>query len=215
MERATLSYTFLDEASNSGPAVRASTPYLVSTIALLVVGVVAWAVVFTTDSAETEVLACTSASTPKPDGLGEVISHDELAKVEPISPKDIEVRVFNANGQAGQAGEAAATLTELGFQPAPGDSIGNDPIFTEQDLDCRGQIRFGSEGRAAAATLALTTACVEFRQDDRDDATVDLALGSQFDNTPPSKAARDILRQLSRGAEVDQVALDTVRNQPC
>ena len=210
-----MSYTFLDEASNSGPATRAGTPYFVLTIALLVVGIVAWAVVFTTDSADSEVLACSSVTTPNPEGLGQEISHAELQKVELISPKKVQVRVFNANGEAGQAGETAASLTDLGFQPAPGESIGNDPIFTGQDLNCRGQIRFGTQGRAAAATLALTTACVEFIQDDRKDATVDLSFGTLYDNTPPSKAARDILRQLSRGAEVDKTALDTLHSQPC
>jgi hypothetical protein len=127
---------------------------------------------------------------------GEVLIPSALDEVDPLPPDAVKVKVLNANGQRGQAGVVAGVLTvDLGFAKAA--EPANDPVYPDFDMDCRGQIRFGPNGVAGGRTLSLVLPCAELLRDNREDDTVDLALGKQFDALHPSADAKEVLRQLT------------------
>jgi hypothetical protein len=100
-----------------------------------------------------------------------------MTDVTPAKLADAKIRVLNASGQGGQAGEVAGELRDLGFaEPA----AANDTVYANTRLECQGQIRFGPSGRAAAAAVWLVAPCTELFQDQRGDDTVDLAIGTEF-----------------------------------
>ncbi|MFC7658269.1 hypothetical protein ACFQV8_20295 [Pseudonocardia benzenivorans] len=107
-------------------------------------------------------------------------------------------------------------------------------LYPDGDLDCRGQIRFGEAGAAAAATLAIVVPCTELVRDARGDDSVDLAVGTAFSDVKPSSTARDVLDQLANpsvgdgsgnadesgagtppGPAVDPALLQKARDTPC
>lgn len=128
---------------------------------------------------------------------GEPLGSDALDGVAPVPPASVQVRVLNAGGQRGQANLVAAQLGDLGFgEAAPPD---NDPFYPEENLECFGQLRFGTSGEAAASTLALVLPCAELVRDGRPEATVDVAVGTAFGDLNPAKPTQDVLDQLSKG----------------
>src|SRR5690242_14051436 len=115
-----------------------------------------------------------AAPAPK---LGEQMTRSDMTDVMPAKLADAKIRVLNASGQGGQAGEMAGELRDLGFaEPA----AANDTLYVTARLQCQGQIRFGPAGRAAAAAVWLVAPCTELYQDQRNDDTVDLAIGTEF-----------------------------------
>ncbi len=109
--------------------------------------------------------------------LGEQVTRADMTDVSPAKLADTQIRVLNASGQGGQAAEVAGELRDLGFaEPA----ATNDTVYANARLECQGQIRFGPSGRAAAAAVWLVAPCTELFQDQRSDATVDLAIGTEF-----------------------------------
>ena len=68
-------------------------------------------------------------------------------------------------------------------------------------MNCRGQIRFGAPGASAARTLSLLEPCLELVRDDRQDATLDIAIGKKFDEVKPNSDAHKVLDQLKEWAE--------------
>jgi hypothetical protein len=120
--------------------------------------------------------APTEPGAPVPD-LGEQVSRSTMIDVTPAKLADTKIRVLNASGQGGQAGEVAGELRDLGFADP---EAANDPIYAAARLQCQGQIRFGPSGRAAAASIWLVAPCTELFQDGRTDDTVDLAIGTDF-----------------------------------
>ncbi|HCT75659.1 MAG TPA: hypothetical protein DGT23_03490 [Micromonosporaceae bacterium] len=113
------------------------------------------------------------------------------------------VRVVNASPQRGEAATVTEALRQLGFsQVAP---AANDPLYPAVTdpalaLTCRAQIRFGQQGMPAARTLSLVEPCAELVKDDRQDATVDFAIGMRFDNLQPKPEARRVLERLAEWA---------------
>jgi hypothetical protein len=127
--------------------------------------------------------------------LGTVLGHDALDRTDPVPVGRVQFRVFNASTQRNQARFVATTLTDLGMKQAA--EPGNDPVYPAQDMDCRGQIRFGAPGAGAARTLSLLEPCLELVRDERQDATVDVAIGQKFSEVKPSSDARKVLDQLA------------------
>lgn len=137
--------------------------------------------------------ATSEAAKPPP---GEVLPRDALDAVEPLPPDAVKVTVLNANSQRGQAALVSGVLTsDLGFGKAG--EPANDPVYSAFDLDCAGQIRFGPNGLAAGRTLSLVVPCAELVRDARENDTVDLALGKQFDGLRPTPEAKEALRKLT------------------
>lgn len=139
-----------------------------------------------------------ATSTAPPPALGTVLEHDALDRTNPVPVGDVNFRVINASTQRNHAKTVATQLTELGLKQAA--DPGNDPVYPAQDMACRGQIRFGAPGAQAARTLSLLEPCLELVRDDRQDATVDLAIGKKFDEVKPNADARKVLDQLSEWA---------------
>ncbi|GAB1514149.1 envelope integrity protein Cei [Actinophytocola sp. KF-1] len=126
--------------------------------------------------------------------LGKPLEPTALDRTDPAAPSSALVRVVNASGKRGQARLVTETLRGLGFTQV-GDPA-NDALYGD-NMPCRGQIRFGAQGTAAARTLSLVEPCAELIRDERKDATVDVVLGDKFDDLHPTRAARNLLEQLN------------------
>ncbi|MEV0946422.1 envelope integrity protein Cei [Rhodococcus sp. NPDC049939] len=184
---------------------RRAMPILAVFAALALLGAALWTNILTDDEDPTTTVACNpppqatqsddSVASPRPT-LGEKVDASTLLDVEPAALSATKVRVFNANGEAGQAAQVAALLSDYGFASAPDVQVGNDPIYVDQNLQCQGQLRFGPNGTAAASALWLVAPCAELIEDSRTDDTVDLALGTYFRTISPNPDAEEVLRSL-------------------
>ncbi len=138
-----------------------------------------------------------------------------MTEVTPAPLAETRIRVLNASGQGGQAGEVAGALRDLGFaQP----EAANDPIYASTRLECQGQIRFGPSGRTAAAAVWLVAPCTELFQDERPDATVDLALGTEFSELASNDDIKAVLASLRRrtpAAPSDSALLSKIHTGAC
>ncbi len=193
-------------------------PAIILLAALIVLSGFAWTRVF--ESTETTEVATrcnvptssaqqSPAPVPAPtDGpvatpVGRMLPRDGLNDTAPIPPQDVGVRVLNSNGEVNQATLISQELTNLGF--GKGGEPANDPVYTAYNLNCHGQIRFGESGARAARTLSLIVPCAQLVRDQRSDATVSLALGSEFDGVKSTQEAKRVLQKLqSWGAEHGQ-----------
>jgi LytR cell envelope-related transcriptional attenuator len=166
---------------------------LVIVLAVLAVATAAtWMTVLIKTGAAAGVTACPlPAAGPPP---GEVLSAGALAKVPPVPPSTVKVRVLNAGGQRGQANLVAAQFGDFGFAQAAPPT--NDRFFPGGDMTCTGQLRYGQAGQGAASTVALLVPCAELVRDGRADDTVDVAVGTAFGDLHPGRAVRDALDQL-------------------
>ncbi|NNH71152.1 envelope integrity protein Cei [Nocardia uniformis] len=193
--------------------------------ALAVICLIIWWGAFSQGEAGTGAIACNSpspaqsTSAPQAAPLGQRMSPSLFQDVEPSALARSKVRVLNANGQRGQATHIASQLSDLGFASAP-EAFGNDSVYVNGDLECSGQIRFGVDGRAAAAAVQLVAPCAELIQDQRTDETVDLVLGSLFRDIRPSTDAEEVLRSLKNPAPgstpaIDPSLLDAARTAKC
>ncbi|MFC4000991.1 envelope integrity protein Cei [Prauserella oleivorans] len=168
-------------------------------IVLGVLGVVAafvWVNVVTSVEDLDEAIRCQPAARP-PQGVTYTSQpHDALADTQPVPPNRVAVRVLNASGLRGEAAMTTEALRQLGFtqlaEPA------NDDSFPAGEADCHGQIRYGTNGEGAARTLQLIDPCLQLVNDGRRDATVDLAVGTTFNDVRPTREALDVLEQLNR-----------------
>ncbi|WP_308102795.1 envelope integrity protein Cei [Lentzea sp. CC55] len=152
----------------------------------------------TTASAVVPADPAAATSTAPPPALGTVLEHDALDRTDPVPVDEVNFKVVNASTQRNHAKAVATMLTELGLKQAA--DPGNDPIYPAGDMTCRGQLRFGAPGASAARTLSLLEPCLELVRDDRQDATVDVAIGKKFDEVKPNSSARKVLDQLSEWA---------------
>jgi hypothetical protein len=173
---------------------------------ILVLGAAAAVVWFKVMDADSEVKGAahcdppatpTSATAPVPT-LGKALETSALDRTDPAAPSSALVRVVNASSQRGQARMVTENLKALGFTQIA--EPGNDALYGEE-MTCRAQIRFGAQGTAAARTLSLVEPCAELIRDERQDATVDIALGEKFDDLHPNRAARTLVEQLNDLAE--------------
>jgi hypothetical protein len=203
-----------------GPASGSLTPYkrrrpvpaLVLFAVLLVSSVFVWVKVLGNASDVDAAIKCNApghsttatdpaAATPTapPPALGTVLEHDALDRTNPVPIGEVNFKVVNASTQRNHAKAVATMFTELGLKQVA--DPGNDLIYPAGDMNCRGQIRFGAPGAQAARTLSLLEPCLELVRDDRQDATVDIAIGKKFDEVKPNSDARKVLDQLKEWAE--------------
>lgn len=175
-------------------------PAIVTVAVLAVLTALSWAFVLTRPVKVDEVAACNAppaATDPDAPELGNRVSGSSLVNVAPTKLAETKIRVLNASGQGGQAGDVAGTLRDLGFATP---TAANDPIYAGTRLNCAGQIRFGQDGRAGAATAWLVAPCVELYQDDRQDDSVDLVIGTDFTSLANSDDISAVLSGLRPGA---------------
>jgi hypothetical protein len=175
---------------------RTARPVAVLVSMLAVAAVTTWSVVLLKGSDGDPGAVC-----PPPSVAGAApatLERDALEQVAPAPPGTVRIRVLNGGGQRGQANLVASQLGELGFTEA-GEPT-NDPLYPENNLACRGNIRFGPAGAAAARTVSLVLPCVPLVRDTRADDSVDVAIGTSFGEVNPGKDARDALDQLATPA---------------
>lgn len=178
--------------------------------ALIVIGllgaisVFVWLNVIVNREGLNEAVRCEPEAAPPQGVTYTSLGHDGLDGVTPVPPDKVAVQVLNASEARNGAALTTAALRELGFtetaEPA------NDPAYEEVQANCRGQIRFGENGRAAARTLSLVEPCAELIRDNRKDATVDFSIGTLFNGVRPRKEGLQILDQLSKwsASQADQ-----------
>ncbi|MCV7201966.1 hypothetical protein B7435_00235 [Mycolicibacterium peregrinum] len=196
---------------------RSFVPGIVLFVALAVVTMIVWIIAL---NQPTDVHVATVCNNPPPAAdpaapkLGEQVAFSAMTDVTPAPLAETRIRVLNASGQGGQAGEVAGALRDLGFaQP----EAANDPIYANTRLECQGQIRFGPSGRAAAASVWLVAPCTELFQDERPDATVDLALGTEFSELASNDDIRAVLASLRPDATApsDSALLSKIHTAAC
>jgi hypothetical protein len=157
-------------------------PGVLTLVALAAVTLMVWVFAFNRPADVHEVASC-NPPPPAADAtqvaLGDQVMPATMTEVAPAKLADTKIRVLNASGQGGQAGEVAGALRDLGYAPP---TAANDTVYENTRLQCQGQIRFGPAGRAAAAALWLVAPCTELYQDQRTDDTVDFAIGTEFDD---------------------------------
>jgi hypothetical protein len=171
-------------------------------VVLTVAAIVVWTKVIARDSDINAVVSCSSPTSASPGqpvpSLGTALPYNALDKVAPIPPADVSVRVLNASTQRGIASQVSAQLTDQGFKIT---SSGNDPVYPKQNMNCRGQIRFGANGEAGARALSIVVPCTQLVRDERQDATVDIALGGNFSAVVPNSQAHEVIQQLAAWAQ--------------
>jgi hypothetical protein len=203
---------------------RTARPVTVLVSVLAAVAVVTWSVVLLNTSDAPNGSVCPPPAQSSLAAGITTVGKDSLEQTPPAAPGTVRIRVLNGGGQRGQANLVATQLGELGFTEAAEPT--NDPIYPDNNLTCRGNIRFGAGGSAAARTVSLVLPCVPLVRDSRADDSVDVALGNTFGEVNPGKPARDALDQLSGPSgtpdddaqptpAVDQDLLTKATNVPC
>lgn len=192
-------------------------PGLIAVAVLSVVAALSWVIVLTRPAHVGEASACNAPPAPTDPAapkLGQLLSGPSLVGVTPAKLADTKIRVMNASGQGGQAGEVAGALRDLGFA-AP--TAANDPIYAGTRLTCQGQLRFGQGGRAGAAAAWLVAPCVELYQDDRKDDSVDLVIGTDFTSLSNSDDIAAVLAGLRPAASepADPALITKIHNGSC
>jgi LytR cell envelope-related transcriptional attenuator len=195
-------------------------PAIIVLVFLLVATGVAWTAALTRPAKVHQAEACNpppqaaQATGSAPTQLGEPASRSEMMDVTPAKLSDTKVHVLNASGRGGQAADVAGALKDLGFaQP----TAANDPIYATARLTCQGQIRFGTAGAAAAASVWLVAPCAELFHDSRADDSVDLAIGTDFGALAHSDDIDAVLATLRPGASEpsDPTLLSKVHSSSC
>jgi LytR cell envelope-related transcriptional attenuator len=181
---------------------------------LAVITALVWMVALTRPTDVHEATVCN----PPPEGgaaaLGEQVGRSEMIDVAPAKLAETQIRVLNASGQGGQAAEVSGALRDLGFaQP----TAANDPVYADTRLTCQGQIRFGPNGRAAAAAVWLVAPCTELFSDGRPDSSVDLVIGTDFTTLTHSDDIDAVLAGLRPDATepADSTLLSKIHSATC
>ncbi len=192
-------------------------PAIVVVVFLAVVTAIVWTIALTRPAKVHEAAVCNPAPTPTgsaPAQLGEQIPRSVMADVTPAKLGDTKVRVLNASGRGGQAGDVAGAMKDLGFA-AP--NAANDPVYAGTRLTCQGQIRFGTAGQATAAAVWLVAPCTELFNDNRADDSVDLALGTDFTALAHNDDIDAVLATLRPGATEppDPARLAKIHSSSC
>jgi len=97
-------------------------------------------------------------------------------------PATVTANVYNATDRAGLARSTARTLRTRGFGIG---SVANDPLG--KTITTVGEIRYGAKGKDNALLMRYYIVGATLVQDQRNDATVDVALGQKFQGIPDQK----------------------------
>lgn len=194
-------------------------PAIITLAALAVVTMLVWSIALNQSTDVAQAVVCNrppapAPGEPAPPPLGTQVSRADMTEVAPAKLADTRIRVLNASGQGGQAAEVAGELRDLGFaQP----EAANDAVYASTRLACHGQIRFGPSGRAAAAAVWLVAPCAELFEDERPDAVVDLAIGTEFSELNASDDIQAVLASLrpDATAAADPTLVEKIHSTGC
>ena len=109
----------------------------------------------------------------------------KFVPVPPPAADRVTLNVYNTTFKSGLSGTVAAELQQRGFKIA---KTGNDPGggFFPDDTAI---IRYGEHGEPAARRVQLSVKGARLVKDGRKDETVDLLLGSKFEDLVPAAQA--------------------------
>lgn len=116
-------------------------------------------------------------SSPEPTGLAAKDSPCPPEGATPVPRAEVALNVFNSTNRVGLAGDTADALAARGF------AIGNEGNAGSQGYTAyRGTalIQFGTQGVAAAYTVAANFDTPQLVLDDREDASVDVVVGTEY-----------------------------------
>lgn len=103
----------------------------------------------------------------------------------PLAPDQVTVNVYNGTSRSGLAGSTSAELVERGYTAG---EVGN----TREAGDIA-TIVYGPDGYLAAQSLLAQVGDATLSLDDREDTTVDLLIGDDFEGLADSSAAQSAL----------------------
>jgi LytR cell envelope-related transcriptional attenuator len=137
-------------------------PALIFLLVLALAAVAVWWNVMRQDRElqQAQAAACTSASAAPPS----------------LDPTTVAVRVYNAGGKAGAAGEVGTQLQSRGFTV---EEVANDP-HPEIQVTGVGELRFGPAGKSTADYVRLYLPGATDRPDTRATSIVDVVIGPDF-----------------------------------
>ncbi|ALG84660.1 envelope integrity protein Cei [Gordonia phthalatica] len=206
---------------------RRMVPALIVVAVLAVAAITTWTVVLTGGGDEARPTDCNmpvASPSAKPGAPAPVelkpVSETDMLSVAPAGLTTFRVSVLNAAAERGSARSVSDDLVTEGFVPGE-PAYGDDTIYTDRNLHCVAQIRFGQAGQAAAAAVWLAAPCAQLVNDGRKGTDVDLVLGEYHTSTRPSQdtqAALEALRSVdpkNPKTAIDRSLIESVHNQPC
>ncbi|MEZ5211427.1 envelope integrity protein Cei [Gordonia sp. (in: high G+C Gram-positive bacteria)] len=198
---------------------RNMTPAIIIVTVLVVAAIAAWTYALTGNGEKSYPTDCnmpTAAGAPEL----KVVGRSDMLSVAPAALSTFRVSVLNSAAARGEARSVSDDLVAQGF--AAGDpAYGDDTVYTDRNLHCVAQIRFGQAGQGAAAAVWLAVPCAQLVNDGRAGTNVDVALGEFYTGTKPSQdvqAALEALRSVdprNPKSGVDRSLIDAVHAQSC
>ncbi|MBU5421048.1 LytR C-terminal domain-containing protein [Cellulomonas hominis] len=145
-------------------------------------------------------------SSPEPTGLAVADSPCPPEGATPVPYGEVSLTVYNSTNRVGLAGDTADALATRGFTVA-GEANAKDGGY--QAYTGTALIQFGTSGVAAAYTVAAQFDSPQLVLDDRQDATVDVVVGSTYNSLV---AAADVVLVADQPFAVPEgcIALDQV-----
>lgn len=143
---------------------RRAGPWLAFLFVLIVIAVIVWWRVL--GSANDTNPKSTADCRPRP-----------TAALSGIQAKNVELRVYNATERTGLAKNVSDALKGRGFKIT---TTTNDPLGASRDVTGTGELRYGRGGTQQALFVSFQIPGLKLVQDNRADATVDLALGPSY-----------------------------------
>jgi hypothetical protein len=149
-------------------------------------------------------------SSPEPTGLAAEDSPCPPEGATPVPYGQVALNVLNGTNRIGLAGDTAAALTARGFVVS---QQTNAADLGYQSYAGSALIQFGTQGVAAAYTVAAQFDTPKLVLDTRADATVDVVVGSSYSALV---AAADVVLQADQPFAVPEgcIALDQVAAVP-
>lgn len=149
-------------------------------------------------------------SSPAPTGLAAANSPCPPEGATPVPYGQVTVNVLNSTSRVGLAGDTASALASRGFVVA---SQNNAAAMGYTGYDGTALIQFGTQGVAAAYTVAAQFDTPQLVLDTRADATVDVVVGKTYNALV---AAADVVLVVDQPFAVPEgcIALDQVTAVP-
>jgi len=123
-------------------------------------------------------------SLPRPEARPAVESGCPAGPYLYQSPETVTVNVYNTTATPGLAGQVAEALKTRGFSIGV---VGNSTVNRE---GMTAIILSGPDGESGAFTMQQQIPDTQYIQDDRDDASVDVVIGSGYSNLVPVEQAQ-------------------------
>jgi hypothetical protein len=149
-------------------------------------------------------------SSPAPTGLAAANSPCPPEGATPVPYGQVSLNVYNSTSRVGLAGDTASALSSRGFVVAGQDNAAAAGYSRYQGTAL---IQFGSQGVAAAYTVAAQFDTPQLVLDDREDTSVDVVVGSTY---AALVAATDVVLVADQPFAVPEgcIALDQVTPVP-